>query len=251
MEDLKRIQNRLLQLAVATRDILENNNIPYFISYGTLLGAVRHQGFIPWDDDFDFVLFSDSYDKALNALRKSLPNDMFLEYFDSEPKYFHEWAHVKDLTTERDCTTFPQDGAYAHHGISIDLYKTRLIKENEETLVRAEAHLAYIERRLKHDLISIEEFTERKKKLDQTITEEKAAIAKGLGGLRPMYCFIKSYNDRLYEEEMFPLKKYKFEDEYFYGPNNADVLLTRCYGDYMALPPESNQKPKNSNIHFL
>lgn len=251
MEDIKRIQNRLLYLAVTTRDILEEHNIPYFISYGTLLGAVRHKGFIPWDDDFDFVLFSDSYDDALDALRQSLPNDMFLEYFDSEPKYFHEWAHVKDLTTERDCTTFPQDGAYAHHGISIDLYKTKLIKENEETLVRSEAHLAYIERRLKHDLISVEEFAERKKKLDQTIAEEKAAIAKGEGSTRPMYCFIKSYNDRLYEEEMFPLKKYQFENEYFYGPNNADVLLTRCYGDYMALPPESSQKPKNSNIHFV
>ena len=66
-------------MAVVIRDILESHNIPYFITYGTLLGAVRHQGFIPWDDDFDFYLFDDSYDKAIHALRAEMPVNMFLE----------------------------------------------------------------------------------------------------------------------------------------------------------------------------
>ena len=71
--DIKRVQNRLLEMAKATAAILEKNNIPYQIAFGTLLGAVRHGGFIPWDDDFDFLLFDDSYDKATEALARELP----------------------------------------------------------------------------------------------------------------------------------------------------------------------------------
>jgi lipopolysaccharide cholinephosphotransferase len=248
---LENIQKRILRMAIKTRDILESENIPYFISYGTLLGAVRHKGFIPWDDDFDFVLFSDSYDKALKALRMNLPNDMFLEYFDSEPKYFHEWAHVKDLNSERDCTTFPQDGAYAHHGISIDLYKTTLVPENEEALFKAKANLAYIERRLKHDLISFDDYNNRKSNILNIIKEEEDKVKNGYGSRELMYCFIKSYNDKMKKEELFPLKRYEFEGELFYGPNNYDILLKRCYGDYMSLPPEEKRVPKNSNIHLF
>ena len=58
-EDVKKVQKRLLEMAVVIRDILEAHQIPYFITYGTLLGAVRHKGFIPWDDDFDLYLFDE------------------------------------------------------------------------------------------------------------------------------------------------------------------------------------------------
>ena len=67
-EDIKVVQKELLKMGKAVCDILEKNQIPYFIALGTLLGAVRHQGFIPWDDDFDLFLFDNSYEKAINCL---------------------------------------------------------------------------------------------------------------------------------------------------------------------------------------
>ena len=81
--DIKRVQNRLLEMGKVIADILERNNIPYMITFGTLLGAVRHGGFIPWDDDFDMFLFEDSYEKAMEVLSKELPMDMFLENKDT------------------------------------------------------------------------------------------------------------------------------------------------------------------------
>ena len=77
--DVPRVQKVLFNMAVAIRDILEKNAIPYMLAYGTLLGAVRHKGFIPWDDDFDFYLFGDSYEKAIRCLRDELPADYFVE----------------------------------------------------------------------------------------------------------------------------------------------------------------------------
>lgn len=249
--ELKRVQERLLALAVSTRNILEKEGIPYFITYGTLLGAVRHKGFIPWDDDFDFYLFSDTYDEALQALRKSLPNDMFLEYFDSEPLYFHAWAHVKDLRTERDCSQFPQDGAYSHRGVSIDLYRIKRIKENEELLYRTDEHIKYLNRRKELNLITEEEYNQRISKLMPILCEETFKLKESKNSPRDIYATHLIYDDRLYPEELFPLRQYEFEGEFFYGPNNADVFLKRCYGDYMQLPPEEKRVPHNTNVVFI
>ena len=111
-EEVKRIQSRLLEMAVAVRDILEKHHIPYFLTYGSLLGAVRHQGFIPWDDDFDLYLFDDSYDEAMKVLGAELPGDMFLEYWETEPLFFHAWAHVKDMHSRTECESFPQENFF-------------------------------------------------------------------------------------------------------------------------------------------
>ena len=173
LKEVKKVQERLLNMAKRIKGILEDANIPYFITYGTLLGAVRHKGFIPWDDDFDIYLFDDSYDQAMDILKEKLPDDMFLETPESEPLYFHGWAHVKDLNSITTCDLFPQDNLYAHKGISIDLYRTKLIPENKEKLYRAEQHLAYFKRRYGHGLFTKEEYQERAENALKEIQKEQ------------------------------------------------------------------------------
>ena len=68
---------------------------------------------------------------------------------------------------------------------------------------------------------------------------------------KEMYAFYLIYNDRLFVDELFPLKKYTFEDTVFYGPQNAEALLSRCYGDFMQLPPVEKRHPHYSNVEFL
>ena len=55
----------------------------------------------------------------------------------------------------------------------------------------------------------------------------------------------------MYPEDLFPLKPYQFEDTYFLGPQNGEIFLSRCYGNYMQLPPEEKQVPHNSSVIFL
>ena len=160
--DIKRVQNRLLQMAKTTADILEKHNIPYQIAFGTLLGAVRHGGFIPWDDDFDFLLFDDSYEKATEVLAKELPADLMVEDEKTEPKYFHAWAHVKDLKSECECSLFPQDAEYKNHGLSVDLYKLTKIKEKDFAAYRLDQAMSYIDRRKKLGFITEEDYEKKK-----------------------------------------------------------------------------------------
>ncbi len=233
-------------MAKSAAKILEEKNIPYMIAYGTLLGAVRHKGFIEWDDDFDLNLFEDSYQEAINYLREELPDDLFVEDEKTEPKFFHAWARLKDLKTEVFNAAFAQDNFYRHKGINLDLYKLKKISANKLSAYIEEENLNYLNRRLKKNLITTEEYESRIKNFQidpQNFIKED--------GDKLIYAVINPYKcKRHYIEDILPLKKYKFEDTEFYGPNNADKILTEIYGDYMKLPPVEERKGHYSKIIF-
>lgn len=249
LDDVKKVQRRLLEMAVVVRDILEANNIPYFITYGTLLGAVRHKGFIPWDDDFDFYLLAEHYDYAMVVLRDNLPECYFLEDINSEPLFFHGWAHIKDKNSLVECSQYPQDSLYAHKGISIDLYKATKMLEADEMEFRLNEHIAYLRRKYRHGLIESETFNNKLCELQQKL--RVALSEKNLHATKYIYSFPSIYNDRLYLDELYPLARYDFEGTYFYGPKDAHNFLTRCYGDYMQLPPLEKRVPHYSSVTFL
>ena len=171
--DIKRVQKRLLEMGKNIASILESNDIPYIITFGTLLGAVRHGGFIPWDDDFDFFLFDDTYDKAIELLRKNLPNDMFLENEKSELKYFHGWAHVKDMNSEVYCEQFPQDNLYNHHGLSVDLYKCKRIHSSKLLDYRIVEMEKYLKRKLDKGIIDLSSYNSQRDILKEAIEKEE------------------------------------------------------------------------------
>lgn len=141
------IPKRLLDMAKSVKAIFEAHDIQYMIAYGTLLGAVRHQGFIPWDDDFDFYVFDDCYDRAIALLRENLSSDLFVEDEVSEPLFFHAWARVKDLRTVTSYAYYPQDAVYAHKGLSLDLYRAKFTRYKDINKFKADEYQKYIDRR--------------------------------------------------------------------------------------------------------
>lgn len=245
--DIKRVHKRLLEMAIAITDILDYHNIKYMIAFGTLLGAVRHRNFIPWDDDFDLYIFDNQYDTAIEYIRKELPNHMFLEDEKSEPLYFHGWAHVKDLNTRTECKEFLQDNLYTHHGLCIDLYRTYKMKFSELHDFLNEENRNYIERRKKNGTIQEEEYRKRIIQLEKDMNSPNERI----GDDSIVYTMITMYKTKyMRQEDVFPLKKYEFSGHSFYGPYNADAILKSLYGNYMELPPENKRISHYSSVLF-
>lgn len=118
-EKLKLLHNKILELAYYFDVFCKENNIQYYLMGGTALGAVRHSGFIPWDDDFDVFMDRDNYLKFLRIAQKNLDTDNF--YLQKEatkelPLYFSKVRMNNTTFIEKDVV-----GRDMHHGIYIDI----------------------------------------------------------------------------------------------------------------------------------
>ena len=240
------VQSRLYEMAVAVKNVLEARGIPYMLAYGSLLGAVRHRGFIPWDDDFDFNLFDDGYDEAIAALKAELPPGMFVEDADTEPKYFHGWAHVKDLHTCAHCQRWQHDNAYAHRGVHLDLYRIKRMRGRDVAGYLMAENEAYLRRRRQHGLISDTEIAHRLSHLDAP-----CAVPPEMDEVEG-YALINIYKCKFIPcDVVLPLRRYEFNGVEFMGPDSADCVLKSIYGDYWQLPPYEKRLPSFDRVERI
>ena len=116
LKKLRKVEMEILDEIVR---ICKENDIEYFLTGGTLLGAVRHKGYIPWDDDIDIGMLRKDYDKFINVCKTALDKKYFLDCFETNKEYYLPFAKIK-----KNNTLFDEELTHHlsnHKGIYVDI----------------------------------------------------------------------------------------------------------------------------------
>lgn len=223
---LRDIQLANLALLKELAYVCEKNNFKYILDAGTLLGAVRHTGFIPWDDDIDILMFREDYEKIVSAFKNTTRNsDIYAEYHrdkDTNSQYFIKIKHKKCPFLGVDI--FPLD-SYGKH-LSL---KEQLIATNK---------ICKILKHLKKEIDPNISNKETKTILTKTMKEKILLSSANENGdfVYGVDFAHKLKNWFLDRDIVLPLQKIQFEDSEYTTVNKPKEFLKNIYGDYMKYP---------------
>ena len=265
-ETLKHLQKVQLMMLKDFIKICEENDITYFVIGGSLLGAVRHNGFIPWDDDIDVIMFRKDFEKLDKVFRENPSDKYHLFNVLNEETYHYTfcrfnlkntileewWAKQVDYTVNIFIDIFIIDKIpdnnikrFIHRWTCFTLNQMVLYSiikhENESKIKEIIQQAAYYILKI----IPISPMTIKKRCIKSYTKYENIECKQ--------YCDFPSVHLMpIYEKkDFFPLKKVKFEDIYVNVPNDYDKILTRLYGNYMELPPEDKRfRPAPEKLDF-
>jgi lipopolysaccharide cholinephosphotransferase len=228
-------------------DILDNAGFKYCLAFGSLLGAVRHRGFIPWDDDLDLFIFDEYYDLAVDVLKRNLPTNLIVHSNENDPYYYHCWNRVKNLdTTVTSAGLYNSDNDLLKYKcLSIDLYRLPLIRYCELSEYIEREAVDFWQKKFDANIISEHEKEVALQNVEAYVTNKMKTISQpdfSSEQLVRFFCMVmkkpvlSNYFDKLHYAP--------FEDTKFYIPEASDVVLEAMYGDYLVLP-EIDQRRSN------
>lgn len=262
-ETRKKIWAKELEMLNEFHKVCVKNNLTYFLSDGTLLGAVRHNGFIPWDDDVDVVMKREDYEKFLEIFNDNFDtNKYFLQHSKSELLYPNGHAQIRNnYTTQFTTQDFPNLKMGKNLGIFIDIFPLdKALSSNDSNQIKIKKYkqlcFAYLNplstSKLKTILKKIyltifcNSGTKCKKLIDKidVLSKEhnRDLDAKIIGEIS----FAPTLESTLFPVEWFDkVELHKFEDYEFYIPSSYDKILKKQFGNYLEYPKDIN----NSNCH--
>lgn len=256
LQELKEIEFEILKFFDA---FCKENNIKYYLSHGTLLGAIRYKKFIPWDDDVDLLIPRADYDRMLKIFKDSEKYRLFA--FERNDKYLFPIAKLCDMTTRKD--------EFGHNngvelGVDIDLFP---LDAWDDDLEKAKKEAKYIGKNMFRLVLS------KLKRPDSV-----APLKRFVKGIAMLWCKMrgsKHYLKKILEASaknpedtsrylgckawcvygekgIIPAEVFQetalieFEGELFPAPKDYDTYLTCLYGNYLPEPPKEKQKTHHS-----
>ena len=258
LQELKEIELNILKMFDA---FCKENSIRYYLSFGTLLGAIRYKKFIPWDDDVDVLVPREDYDRLIKLFRDD--ENYHLYAFEKDKRYLFPFAKLCDMRTRKEETFYKCKGIEL--GVEIDIFPLDAFDNDPEQAKREIKCIQKCGSKL------------RLVKLDKPATNNPVkrlvwsvimGFYKMIGGAHYIQKIIKVSNNPsqkgndfvgakvwcMYgERDMIPREAFadtvdiEFEGEMFPAPVGYDTYLTCMYGDYLPEPPKEKQK---SHHHF-
>ncbi|MBE6567131.1 MAG: LicD family protein [Ruminococcaceae bacterium] len=241
--DLQRLKEVEFNILKAFISICNKHSLSYFLIGGTALGAVRHKGFIPWDDDIDVGMPREDYEKFLAIAQSELPDELFLQTPETDPEYLQCFAKIRNSkTTFRETVVKHRS---INHGMFIDIFPldgcvnyTRHRRKTKLLQIRISADLALKRSFVRRALILLSKIrypslTKAKRKLTALWKAHPYASSE----------YIANFGGAWGKKEVVPRTFFgKGTEGTFEGltvrlPEKADEYLTAVYGDYMTPPP--------------
>lgn len=270
----RELQIQELEILLEFQRICQRHGLRYFLTAGTLLGAVRHSGFIPWDDDIDIAMPREDFERLPVVCRTELDLQYFFQDYTTEPNFPYYFAKIRKNGTE--VYEAGLDDIEMHKGVYIDIFpldicpdrawKAVLFFKGVELL-----NCALLSKVSKRFLCGYRKWYMRtayhtlrhlpKGALFALREWLRKAMAVGASGKR--LCTVSGrhgYPRETYQVQWFErAQELYFEGRTFPVPGGWDELLCSMYGDYMTIPPEEEQerhftereKGKNETSDYL
>lgn len=255
--DIKKVHNRILETLLAVDRVCKEHNLRYYIIAGTLLGAVRHKGFIPWDDDLDIAMPRSDYDKLIAHSTEWLPKQYELICTENDANYPLPFAKIQDAETtliERMhmkylggiyIDVFPLDGvphnkiARRWHFIKYQFYKKVLYFIYRDPYRHGHGPSSWIPL-LCRKYFTIEEVQQKMRSMMKSNDyDESQFVVDHDDGL-------KGVMEKSVLGTPTPIQ---FENATVMGVEHPHRYLQQKYGDYMVIPPHAKQR--QHNFHYL
>ena len=248
--DIREIQQMELGIMEYIHEVCQKIGVKYFLAYGSLIGAVRHKGFIPWDDDMDICMLREDYEKLQDYLIANPDERYEVMSYKNNLNYVYPFMKVQDNHTyllEEDVRIdsnmgiyvdiFPVDG-YEDDSVFKDKM-TRLIKKRQlscYTFKGITNTKSVLNSLIRYISVIIFYFTNTNKYVAQI--EELAKSRKVSDYEEVDYLIYKDMNKPVWRREWLEqVTTGTFEGKKFMIPKNYHEILTSDYGDYMQLPP--------------
>lgn len=236
--------------------ICKENDLKYYLAYGSLIGAVRHKGYIPWDDDIDIFMVREDYEKLFAILKDENSNkaNWVSVIDDTDPDYFYPFSKVVDNRTE-----VKMDRHKGSHGIWVDVFPVDGLPKSD---FMAKVFVMYCSFLRVVGLAMDTDFSSKTLSTWTLLYKRFFNVLSCIVGKKRICRFVEwtfhRYSvknsdkvailfsghklDAIFDKKILLAQaNYKFEDREYTGCANYDLYLTQLYGDYMKLPPVEKQ----------